>query len=73
MRKPMRRKGDDQEPTESPGCWDPGGSQVVRWPAEGAAKGKPSMLQRVGYVSRRRYAGISQSARGSRETRWYRG
>ena len=44
----MRRKGDGQERAESPGCWDPGGSQVVRWPAEGAAKGKPSMLQRGG-------------------------
>ncbi len=44
----MRRKDDDQEPAESPGWWDPGGIQFVRWPAEGAAKGKPSMLQRGG-------------------------
>ena len=44
----MRRKDDDQEPAESPGRCEPGGIQVVRWPAEGAAKGKLSMLQRMG-------------------------
>ena len=44
----MRRKDDDPEPAESPERWKPGGIQVVRWPAEGAAKGKPSMLQRGG-------------------------
>ena len=44
----MRRKDDEQEPAESPGWWNPDGTPFVRWPAEGAAKGKPSMLQREG-------------------------
>ena len=50
MRKPMRRKGDGQERAESPGCWDPGGSQVVRWPAEGAAKGNTEYAATHGHA-----------------------
>ena len=74
MRKPMRRKDDGQERAESPGGWDPGGSQVVRWPAEGAAKGKPSMLQRMGMRQLPEICWYLAEGTGStREARWYRG
>ena len=39
--------------------------QIVKWTAEGAGKGiyQLSILRRKAYVSCRKYAGISQSAR----------
>ena len=35
--------------------------QVVKWTAEGAVKGKPSILRRMAPVSSRGYAGIPLS------------
>ena len=70
----MRRKDDDQEPAESPGWCDPGGTPFVRWPAEGAAKGKPSMLQRMGMRQLPEICWYLAEGTGStREARWYRG
>lgn len=43
--KKEQEKTDDVEiktanaPTESPGCWNPGGEQAVKWTTEGAVKG----------------------------------
>ena len=46
----MRRKDDDPEPAESPERWKPGGIQVVRWPAEGAAKGSTEYAATYGHT-----------------------
>lgn len=56
-----RRSGDNggNAPPESPGCWEPGGKQAIKWTAEGAVKGVCRVFCDVRtYVSCRGYVGI---------------
>ena len=71
--KPMKRKIGGHALAESPGCWEPGRKQTVKWTTEGAVKGLAEYAATCGHTSvAEGMICTLQSARLGRESRWHR-
>ena len=71
----MKRMDGGNALTESPGCWEPGRKQTVRWTAEGARNGLGSVYRNA--QDTRQWSGdVLASCKGHGKAvnpRWHRG